>query len=261
MTGRQYRGCKGEALNPDRLLAGKCALVTGGARRIGREIALTLARAGADVAITYLKSAADAEQTAAALSKLGVRNLSIRCEMRDVTSIKSCACEAISKLGNLDLLVNNAGAYETREFADISAEQWDAMFDVNVRAAFFMSQACTAALRATRGRIVNIGSLGGIRPWATHAHYCASKAALHMLTQTAAKALAPEIKVNCVAPGMIDQGELARGSEVLEHFASKTPLQRNGSAADVAQSVLFFATCPDFITGEILTIDGGLGLA
>ncbi|HEU5233793.1 MAG TPA: SDR family oxidoreductase [Terriglobales bacterium] len=241
-------------------MAGKCALVTGGARRIGKEIALTLARAGADVAFTYLKSGKDAEQTNAALAKSGVRTFSIRCDLRDVKSIEPCAGEAIAKLGRLDLLINNAGAYETVSFEEIMPEQWDAMFDVNVRAAFFMSQACAKELRAHKGRIVNIGSLGGIRPWATHAHYCASKAALHMLTQSAAKALAPEIKVNCIAPGMIDQGESARGSEVLENFAVKTPVQRNGTAADVAQSVLFLATCPDFITGQILAVDGGLGL-
>jgi len=234
--------------------------VTGGARRIGREIALTLARAGADVSITYLNSVNDAEQTVAALRKLEVRGFSVRCELRDVKSIQSCAGQVISNLGQLDLLINNAGGYETRDFEEISVEQWDAMFDVNVRAAFFMSQACAEALRIRKGRIVNIGSLGGIRPWATHAHYCASKAALHMLTQAAAKALAPEIKVNCIAPGMIDQGESERGSEVLEHFAAKTPVQRNGTAIDVAQSVLFLATCPDFITGQILAVDGGLGL-
>jgi len=222
---------------------------------------LTLARAGADIAFTYLKSENDAEQTTGALTKSGVRTFSIRCDLRDVKSIESCAGEAIAKLGRIDLLVNNAGAYETVGFEEITPEQWDAMFDVNVRAAFFMSQACAKELRARKGRIVNIGSLGGIRPWATHAHYCASKAALHMLTQSAAKALAPEVKVNCIAPGMIDQGESARGSEVLERFEAKTPVQRNGTAADVAQSVLFLATCPDFITGQILAVDGGLGLA
>ncbi len=255
--------CGGEELSiqAERPLTGKCALVTGGARRIGREIALTLAGAGADVAITYRKSGKDAEQTTTALSKLRVRCFSVHCDLRDVNSIESAAADAVAKLGKLDLLVNNAGAYDTVEFERISAEQWDAMFDVNVRAAFFMSQACARELRARKGRIVNIGSLGGIRPWATHAHYCASKAALHMLTQAAAKALAPEVKVNCIAPGMIDQGESAHGSEVLEHFAAKTPVQRNGSAMDVAQSVLFFATCPDFITGQILAVDGGLGLA
>jgi 3-oxoacyl-[acyl-carrier protein] reductase/pteridine reductase len=212
------------------------------------------------VAFTYLKSGNDAEQTTAALSKSGIRTFAICCDLRDVKSIETCAKQAMSKLGRLDLLVNNAGAYETVSFGELTPEQWDAMFDVNVRGAFFMSQACAKELRACKGRIVNIGSLGGIRPWATHAHYCASKAALHMLTQSAAKALAPEVKVNCIAPGMIDQGESARGSEVLENFAAKTPAQRNGTAADVAQSVLFLATCPDFITGQILVVDGGLGL-
>ncbi len=235
-------------------------MVTGGARRIGREIAVTLARAGADVAFTYLKSGNDAAQTTATLSKLGVRSFPISCDLRDAKLIEACATEAIRKLGRLDLLINNAGAYETVGFEEITPEQWDAMFDVNVRAAFLMSQACAKELRARGGRIVNIGSLGGIRPWATHAHYCASKAAMHMLTQTAAKALAPEVKVNCIAPGMIDQGESAHGSEVLENFAAKTPVQRNGTAVDVAQSVLFLATCPDFITGQILAVDGGLGL-
>lgn len=241
-------------------MAGKCALVTGGARRIGREIAFTLARAGADIAFTYLQSGDEAEKTANALAKLAVRCFSIRCNLRDVKAIESTASAATANLGRLDLLVNNAGAYETVNFEDISAEQWDAMFDVNVRAAFFMSQACAKQLRAQKGRIINVGSLGGIRPWAAHAHYCASKAALHMLTQVAAKALAPEVMVNCIAPGMIDQGESASGSQVLEHFAGKTPVQRNGSAVDVAQSVLFFATCPDFVTGQILAVDGGLGL-
>jgi len=135
--------CGGEALSTDsnRPLVGKCALITGGARRIGREIALMLARAGADIALTYLKSGNDAEQTRAAISKSGVRSYAIRCDLRDVKSIASCADEAIGNLGRLDVLINNAGAYETVNFEDITPEQWDAMFDVNVRAAFFMSGA------------------------------------------------------------------------------------------------------------------------
>lgn len=157
--------------------------------------------------------------------------------------------------------MNNAGAYQTRNFGEISVEEWDDMFAVNVRGTFLVTRACEDELRKRHGRIINIGSLGGIRPWATHVHYCASKAALHMLTQASAKALAPEVTVNCVAPGMIDQGESERGSETLQHFAAKTPMLRNGTASDVAQAVLFFATCPDFITGQILTVDGGLTLA
>jgi 3-oxoacyl-[acyl-carrier protein] reductase/pteridine reductase len=120
-----------------------------------------------------------------------------------------------------------------------------------------MAQAAYPHLRAAQGRIINIGSLGGVHPWATHAHYCTSKAALHMLSQTMAKAWAPEISVNCVAPGMIVLGEVGAA---YEHFAAKTPMQRNGSVADVAAAVLFFATGPRFITGQLLAVDGGLGL-
>jgi len=112
-------------------------------------------------------------------------------------------------------------------------------------------------LKAARGRIVNIGSLGGLHPWPTHAHYCTSKAALHMLTQTMSRAFAPEISVNCVAPGMIANGEV---SEDNESFVRRTPMGRNGTAQDVAAAVLFFATGPHFITGQILSVDGGLGL-
>ena len=114
---------------------------------------------------------------------------------------------------------------------------------------FLVAQAAYPHLKRSRGRIINIGSLGGIHPWPTHAHYCTSKAALHMLSQTMAKAWAPDISVNCVAPGMIVQGEIGAG---YEHFAAKTPMQRNGTADDVAAAVLFFATGPHFITGQIL---------
>jgi NAD(P)-dependent dehydrogenase (short-subunit alcohol dehydrogenase family) len=190
-----------------------------------------------------------------------VHGVAVRCDLRDAKAIPNSARQAIDQLGKLDLLVNNAGAYQTRSFGEISVEEWDQMFAVNVRSAFLMTQTCAHELRSRHGRIINIGSLGGIRPWATHAHYCASKAALHMLTQTSAKALAPDVCVNCVAPGMIDQGESERGSETLKHFAEKTPMQRNGNAMEVAQGVLFFATCPEFITGQILAVDGGLGLA
>ncbi|MFL6440008.1 MAG: SDR family NAD(P)-dependent oxidoreductase [Terriglobales bacterium] len=236
-------------------------LITGGARRIGAEIALTLARAGADLVLTYLNSSTAANDTASRIAALGVRSALLRCDLRDAQAVRSTVQQAISDLGRLDLLVNNAGAYETRTFDEISVEDWDEMFAVNVRSAFLMTQACTHELRSRQGRVINIGSLGGIRPWATHAHYCASKAALHMLTQCTAKALAPEIKVNCVAPGMIDQGESERGSATLDRSAARTPMQRNGSSMDVAQAVLFFATCPEFITGQILAVDGGLALS
>jgi 3-oxoacyl-[acyl-carrier protein] reductase/pteridine reductase len=240
-----------------RPLAGKTALVTGAAKRIGREIALELARAGADVGITYLNSRGEAEETVAEIRRAGVRAFAARADVTRADEIRAAVGAVVGEFGTLDLLVNNAGFFESALMEDISVEQWDRMFATNTRAPFLVAQAAHAALRNAKGRIVNIGSLGGIHPWATHAHYCTSKAALHMLSQTMAKAWAPEISVNCVAPGMIVQGEVG---EAYQQFAERTPMRRNGTAEDVAAAVLFFATAPHFITGQLLAVDGGLGL-
>ena len=249
---------KDDALRSDDL-KGKTVLVTGAARRIGREIALAAARAGGDVAITYLTSERQARQTVAELRRLGARALALRCDVGQEKSVRATVKQVVREFGGIDVLVNNAGFYETVEFSKISIEQWDKMFATNARGPFLMSQAATKTLRERKGRIVNLGSLGGLRPWATHAHYCASKAAVNMLTQVMAKALAPKIAVNCVAPGMIDVSDKS-GSAFLRKLASKTPMQRNGSAEDVARAVLFFATAPHFITGQVMAVDGGLGL-
>jgi NAD(P)-dependent dehydrogenase (short-subunit alcohol dehydrogenase family) len=245
---------------PDKPLTGKAALVTGAARRIGRAIALALAQAGANVAVTYRDSQIDAEDCVQALTAHGVQALAVRCDLNDPSGVRACVAAVAARFGRLDLLVNNAGLFESAALEHITIDQWDSMFAANTRGPFLMSQAAYPHLRAAAGRdgrIVNIGSLGGTHAWATHAHYCTSKAALHMLSQTMAKAWAPEISVNCVAPGMIVQGEVG---EAYTHFAARTPMQRNGTAADVADAVLFFATGPHFITGQLLGVDGGLGL-
>jgi NAD(P)-dependent dehydrogenase (short-subunit alcohol dehydrogenase family) len=241
----------------DKPLTGKTVLVTGAAKRIGRSIALALAERGADVAITYLASQTEAEQTVQALAEQDVDALAIRCDLRNPEDIGQTVATVINDFGRIDLLVNNAGIFASEALEEISADQWDAMFTTNTRAPFLMAKAAHPHLRAVKGRILNIGSLGGLHPWATHAHYCTSKAALHMLSQTMAKAWAPEISVNCIAPGMIVQGEV---DEAYEHLARKTPMQRNGTAEDVAAAAIFFATAPHFITGQLLAVDGGLGL-
>ncbi|HEX4036660.1 MAG TPA: SDR family oxidoreductase [Acidobacteriaceae bacterium] len=241
----------------DRPLANQVALVTGAAKRIGRAIAVALADAGANVAITWRDSEAAARETVAALEACGVQAAAFQADVRIPAQIREAVQAAGARFGRLDILVNNAGLYETAPLQEITVEQWDAMFETNTRGPFLAAQAAYPHLKAVRGRIVNIGSLGGMHPWPTHAHYCTSKAALHMLTQTMSKAFAPEISVNCVAPGMIVNGEVA---EEYEHFARRTPMQRNGTAEDVAAAVLFFATGPHFITGQILSVDGGLGL-
>ena len=251
---------EGHSLEPRlvaRPLAGKRALVTGGAKRIGRALALTLAEAGADVAITFRGSEAEALTTVSDLEAYGGKALAVRCDLREEASVHAAVSAVAKGLGSIDVLVNNAGAFETVPLEKISVAEWDAMFEVNTRGPFLVARAAYAHLKAAHGRIVNIGSLGGIHPWATHAHYCTSKAALHMLSQTMAKAWAPEISVNCVAPGMIVMGEL---NPAYEQFALKTPMERNGRAEDVAAAVLFFATGPHFITGQLLAVDGGLGL-
>jgi NAD(P)-dependent dehydrogenase (short-subunit alcohol dehydrogenase family) len=240
-------------------LTGRVALITGAAKRIGREIALELARAGADIAITFQSSDRIARKTVVELTAFGGRAVALHCDVRDEASVRSAISEVRRELGGLDMLVNNAAVYETIDFAKITIQQWDNMFATNTRGPFLVSQAATKELRKRKGRIVNIGSLGGLRPWTTHVHYCASKAALHMLTQVMAKALAPEIAVNCVAPGVIDFGEKSHAT-MHRRFAKNTPMLTNGTAADVAAAVRFFATCPKFITGQIVAVDGGLSL-
>lgn len=240
-------------------LKGKTALVTGGARRIGREIALALAAAGADVAITFLSSQREARQTAEDIRRQGVRGLALACDVRKENEVKQAVKKLVGEFGGLDLLVNNAATYETVEFEKITVRQWDEMFATNVRGPFLVSQAALKSLRQRHGRIIHLGSLGGLRPWATHAHYCSSKAALTMLTQVMAKALAPDIAVNCVAPGMIDLDD-GRDAAFLRRIAGKTPMRRNGTAGEVVRAVMFFATAPQFITGQIVAVDGGLGL-
>jgi NAD(P)-dependent dehydrogenase (short-subunit alcohol dehydrogenase family) len=240
-----------------RPLAGKAVLVTGAAKRIGRAIALRLGKAGANVAITYRGSQADAEDTVRELALLDVDAIAIRCDVNDPESIRQTVAAVVEEFGRLDIVVNNAGAFESAALENITVEQWDGMFATNTRGPFLVGQAAYPHLHKAHGRIINIGSLGGIHPWPTHGHYCTSKAALHMLSQTMAKAWAPEISVNCVAPGMIVQGEVG---EAYMHFAERTPMRRNGTAEDVAEAVMFFATGPHFITGQLVAVDGGLGL-
>ncbi len=155
--------------------------------------------------------------------------------------------------------MNNAANYETVEFEKLTVAQWDAIFASNTRGPFLVTREALRHLRERHGKVINMGSLGGLVPWPSHAHYCSSKAALHMLTKVMAKALAPEIAVNAVAPGMIDLGEKA-AKAFMRKMARVTPMKRNGSGDEVAAAVRFFAEAPHFITGQILTVDGGLGL-
>jgi NAD(P)-dependent dehydrogenase (short-subunit alcohol dehydrogenase family) len=240
-------------------LSGKSALVTGGARRIGRAIALALANAGANVAITYRTSSTDAARTVREIAALGRNALAVECDVRSEASARKAISDVIAGLGRLDLLVNNAAVFSTAPLESITLEDWDNVFGTNTRGPFLMAREALPHLRSTEGRIINIGSLGGIKAWSTHGHYSSSKAALHTLTQAMAKAFAPQVAVNCVAPGWIDMG--GENESAALRFAGRTPMRRNGTAEDVAQAVLFFAAGPGFVTGQILAVDGGLGIA
>jgi len=238
-------------------LSGKAVLITGGARRLGRAFALVLAEAGADVAITFLTSSREAQHTVVDISSLGVRAVAVRCDVRDEDSVRSAIVEVVKELGRIDILVNNAANYETVAFEKLTVRQWDEIFASNTRGPFLVARAAIKTLRQSNGKIINLGSLGGLRPWPDHAHYCSSKAALIMLTRVMAKTLAPKIAVNCVAPGMIDLGEKSAAG-FMKRMAKQTPMKRNGTAGDVAEAVLFFARAPHFITGQTLVVDGGL---
>jgi NAD(P)-dependent dehydrogenase (short-subunit alcohol dehydrogenase family) len=242
-----------------RALSGKTMLVTGAAKRLGRAIALAAAENGADVAITYRESAREARAVVGELAWHGVKALAVRCDVTDEESVHEMVREVARELGGIDVLVNNAANYETVEFEKITVAQWDAIFASNTRGPFLVSREALPFLRKRKVRIVNMGSLGGLRPWPTHAHYCSSKAAVHMLTKVMAKALGPEISVNAVAPGMIDLGEKSAAA-FMKKMAKQTPMQRDGTASDIAAAVMFFATAPQFITGQVLAVDGGLGL-
>jgi 3-oxoacyl-[acyl-carrier protein] reductase/pteridine reductase len=250
-------------------LRGKACLVTGGARRLGRASALALAQAGADVAITFRNSAREAQHTVVDLSSFGIRAFALKCDVTDEVSVKSMMKEVGRELGRIDVLVNNAANYATADFERLTLREWDAIFASNTRGPFLVSREALKWMRRkpsgskrsgkVEAKIIHMGSLGGLRPWPTHAHYCSSKAALHMLTKVMAKALAPEIAVNAIAPGMIDLGDKS-AALFMRRMAKQTPMQRNGRADEIAAAVLFFATAPQFITGQILAVDGGLGL-
>src|SRR6202049_3917428 len=224
-----------QALSPKTLHA-KTALLTGGARRLGRASALALAAAGADVAITFRNSAREARETVVDLSGCGVRAFALRCDVTDEASVRTMMKQVGRELGRIDILVNNAANYEAVEFEKLTVRQWDAIFASNTRGPFLVSREALTWMRRKRpkgwggtieavvqGKIINMGSLGGLRPWATHAHYRSSKAALHMLTKVMAKALAPEIAVNAVAQGMIDLGDRSAAA-FMRRMAKQTPM-------------------------------------
>jgi len=235
-----------------RELEGKVILVTGAAKRIGRGIALRLASEGARVAIHYFESEDEARRTAADCGGAPL----FRANLESVAEIERMFGQIAAQLGRLDALVNNAARFTRFDPLEITEKDWDFIHSVNLKAVFFCcQQAARLMLTSGGGRIVNISSLGGIRPWADHAHYCASKAGVIMLTRALAKAFAPSITVNSVAPGVIPFEDI---DEEGKRLIARTPAQRGGTPDEIADGVVFFLKSSNFITGQNLAIDGGL---
>lgn len=234
-------------------LEGKVALVTGAAKKIGRCIALRLAEEGARVAIHFGRSKREAEETAAACGgKIFQANLT------KVNEIRRLFEEIDKEYGRLDCLVNNAGRYRKMKVLEVTEDDWDWICEVNLKGTFFCCQSgARLMLKHGKGRIVNVSSLGGFRAWRRHVPYCSSKAGVIMMTRALAKALAPEVTVNSVAPGVVQFG-----SEMppdIEHLVSVTPMMRPGCGEEIAEAVLNLLTS-DFVTGQVIAVDGGLSL-
>lgn len=243
-------------------LADRVAIITGGGTGIGRACALAFAAQGARVAVNYSRSQAEAEQTAADCRAAGGDGLALRADVAQPAEIEQMVSQVVERWGTVDVLVNNAGTTRFAAYDDLEAmreDVWDRILAVNLKAVFFAAKAVAPHMKrgGRGGSIVNVSSIAGIRPVGSSIAYCASKAAVLSLTQTLAKALAPDIRVNAVAPGYIETRWHA-GREMQGRVASETtPMGRNGTPEDVAEAALFFAASAGWITGETIIVDGG----
>ena len=235
-------------------LAGQVALVTGSAKRLGRAIALHLAEQGADVVVHFHHSEADGREVAAEIAKMGRRALCVQANLAQKTDIDRLIAEAGNKFGRLDILVNNASNFLHTEFATTTEAVWDAVLDVNLKAPFFCAQAAAPLLKKNLGNIINLSDVGGLLAWTGYIPHCISKAGIIMLTRALAKELAPEIRVNAIAPGTISMP--GDSPNLAADYIKRAPLQRTGTTADIAAAVSFLVTSP-FVTGQVLILDGG----
>ena len=241
------------------------ALVTGSASGIGRAAALRLARAGYDVAINYRRSADSARRTLAELESLGGRHLALRGDVSDDAAVAAMVTAVDDAYGRLDVLVNNAGMTSSTPPEDLDGvdlAEWDQVFAVNVRGLFQVTRACADRLRVARGSVVNVASIVGLRPGPQPLAYAASKAAVVSLTRTLSRVLAPEVRVNAVAPGWIAGEWMQRtlGADydrLMERRAAWTPMKRNVTVEDVAETIFSLIASNPYVTGETIVVDGG----
>ena len=242
---------------PEESLRGQVVLVTGGGRRIGRVIALTFARAGADVAVNYFNSGAEALRTLKEIQALGRSAIALRADVSKPAEVRRMFSQLQRRFHRLDVLVNNAGIFFPVRWDRLSEKDWDRVLEINLKGPFFAAQAAAKMMLARkRGHIINISSLGGLQAWPSYMHYCASKAGNIMLTRCLARALAPRIRVNSIAPGTILFPDEER-TPALRRSIRGTPLKRPGRPEDIAEMALCLATHGDYITGQVFVVDGG----
>lgn len=233
----------------------RVALVTGGGVRLGRALSLGLAEAGYDLLVTYRSSEAAAADLAEAVRSGGRRCEVVGADLTEPAAAEAVADAAAHAFGRLDLLVNSAASFDAAPLLEVDAERWDAVMSLNVRAPHLLVRAAAGLLREARGSVVNMADLAAFQPWLQRPHHAVSKAALVHLTRVQARALAPEVRVNAVAPGAVLPPEELE-AEALQRLADAAPLRRLGAPRDVLQAVLYLANA-EFVTGEVLVVDGG----
>lgn len=239
-------------------LADRVALVTGGARRVGRSLALALADRGANVVVNYHRSETDARRTVEEVEAMGRRALAVQADVSSRSDVAAMIDRVATEFGRLDVLVNSASLFRSTPFLSIDEKDWDRVLAVNLKGPFLVIQAAAALLAAQGGVVVNIADLSALQPWPGFAHHSVSKAGLAQLTRVAARALAPRVRVNCIAPGTVLPPEDYTQEQVAD-LRDHTALKRLGSPADVARALLYLVES-DFVTGEIVVVDGGRSL-
>lgn len=235
-------------------LSNQVALVTGSGKRLGREVALGLAQRGADVVIHYRSSASDAREVVAEIEKLGRRSIAVQADLNDLSQIRAMFEQTAEQMDRLDILVNSAASFVQTEFAGTKEKDWNESLDTNVKAPFFCSQAAAPLLKKTSGCIINFADVAGILGWTGYIPHSIAKAGVIMLTRCLAKELAPEVRVNAIAPGTITLPDDV--PELEANFIKQAPLKRSGRPNDVVDAVTYLATAK-FVTGHTLVIDGG----
>ncbi len=235
----------------------RVALVTGSGKRLGRAVAVGLAELGADVVVHYRSSEAEAHQVVAEIEKLGRRSVALAADLADVAEIQQLFQKVDAQFGRLDILVNSAANFVQTEFSSTTEKLWNASLDTNLKAPFFCSQAAAPLLKKTNGAIINFADIGGIMGWPGFIPHSISKAGVIMLTRSLAKELAPDVRVNAIAPGTITMpGDPAQWEA---EFIRLAPLRRSGRPDDIVAAVNYLASAR-FVTGQVLVVDGGRSL-